>query len=95
LGTGTAIGSGNANTNAIIVVQRAGNYAAQLCADLVLGGYNDWYLPSSDELNKLYFNKNTIGGFSLVRYGSSSQYAGNMAYDQNFSGGAINGDLSS
>ena len=60
---GTALGTGRTNTEAI-VAQRLGNEtigyvyctsgAARICADLVEGGYDDWYLPSKDELNKLY-----------------------------------------
>jgi hypothetical protein len=81
---GTAIGTGNANTNTIIASQGAGSYAAQLCADLVLGGYNDWYLPSMDELNKLYLNKSAIGGFAAVYYWSSSEYSSNYVWIQYF-----------
>jgi hypothetical protein len=61
--TGKAIGTGDANTNTIVAAQGAGSYAAKLCYDLVLGGYGDWYLPSKDELNKLYINRAAIGGF--------------------------------
>ena len=56
IGMGSAgyiIGSGNANTNAIVTSQGSGNYAAKLCYDLVLNGYDDWYLPSKDDLNQL------------------------------------------
>jgi len=71
--TGTALGTGNANTNTIVTSQGAGSYAAKLCADLVLGGYSDWYLPSKDELNKLYLNKVAVGGFASYYYWSSSE----------------------
>ena len=60
--TGTAIGTGQSNTTAIVTAQGAGNYAAKLCDDLVLNSYSDWYLPSMDELNKLFVNKITAFG---------------------------------
>lgn len=72
--TGTALGTGNANTNTIVSLQGAGNYAAKKCYDLVLGGYDDWYLPSKDELMKLYINQTAIGGFGPNWYWSSSEY---------------------
>jgi hypothetical protein len=71
--TATAIGTGNANTNTIVSNQGAGNYAAKLCYDLVLGGYSDWYLPSKDELVLLYLNKVIIGSFAINNYWSSSE----------------------
>ncbi|MFD2199992.1 DUF1566 domain-containing protein [Shivajiella indica] len=61
--TGTALGTGQSNTTAIVNAQGDGIYAASLCNDLVLGGYDDWYLPSLDELNKLYLSKDVIGNF--------------------------------
>ncbi len=80
--TATALGAGNANTNAIVAAQGAGNYAAKLCYDLVLNGYGDWYLPSKDELNLLYVNKTAIGGFANNYYWSSSEGI-NSNYDAN------------
>src|SRR5687768_11986514 len=71
--TGTALGTGQANTTAIVASQGAGSYAAQLCDDLVLNGYSDWYLPSKDELNKLFINRVEIGGFANTHYWSSSE----------------------
>ena len=82
--TGTAIGTGLANTNAIIAAQGAGSYAATLCRNLALGGYNDWYLPSTDELNELYTNKNLITGFAATYYWSSSEVDNYGAYYQYF-----------
>lgn len=72
--TGTALGTGQANTTAIVTIQGAGSYAAQLCDDLVLNGYSDWYLPSIDELNKLYLNQSAIGGFVNSFYWCSSEF---------------------
>ncbi len=79
--TGTALGTGNANTNAIVSAQGAGNYAAKMCYDLVLNGYSDWYLPSKDELHKLFLNKLAIGSyFHSCYYWSSSEYSNSEAW---------------
>ena len=86
--TATAIGTGNANTNTIVTNQGAGSYAAKLCADLVLGGYGDWYLPAKDELNKLYLQKSAVGGFASAYYWSSTEYDTNHAWNQPFDNGA-------
>lgn len=91
--TGTAIGTGQANTNAIITAQGAGSYAAKLCDDLVVGGYSDWFLPSKDELNELYKNKAVVGGIAGARNWSSSETGSNYAWYQDFgSGDQPNGD---
>ncbi len=78
---GGALGTGNANTNAIVASQGAGSYAAKLCYDLVLGGYSDWYLPSKDELYQLCLNKEAIGGFDLGFWYWSSSEAGGIWTD--------------
>jgi uncharacterized protein YjdB len=80
----TAIGTGMANTNTIVTAQGVGTYAAKLCADLVLGGYSDWYLPSKAELNKLYINKSSIGGFASGVYWSSSETSATATWVHNF-----------
>ena len=88
----TAIGTGLSNTNAIIANQGATStsYAAGLARAYTGGGYSDWYLPSKDELNKLYLNREAIGGFANNLYWSSTEYNGNFyfAWGQNFNGGA-------
>ncbi len=86
--TAVAIGLGNDNTNAIVAKQGAGNYAAVLCADLELNGFSDWYLPSKEELNKLYLNKALIGGFAINYYWSSSESSYNEAWMQSFNLGS-------
>lgn len=75
---GTKVGTGYANTDSII---KNGGFqgfppsAADLCYNFINNGYSDWYLPSIEELNKLYLNKGLIGGFSLnQQYWSSSEY---------------------
>lgn len=83
-GTATTFGTGYANTVLIVNSQGAGDYAAKLCYDLVLNGYSDWYLPSRDELYKIYLNKAAIPGYIDDMYWSSSEYDNTMAYDQEF-----------
>ncbi|WP_425639321.1 DUF1566 domain-containing protein [Algoriphagus yeomjeoni] len=86
-GTSIAIGSGAANTNAIVSGCAEAGIAARICDDLVLGGFDDWYLPSKDELNKLYQNRVAIGGFASAFYSSSSEYISSSAWKQYFSNG--------
>ena len=89
IGTSTVIGTGKSNTTKIVQKQGSGNYAAKLCDDLVLNGYSDWYLPSKDELNILYQNRNLIGGFNTSSYyWSSSELNGSYAWCQGFSNGS-------
>ena len=90
--TGTTLGTGQANTIAIVTNQGPGSYAAQLCNDYTnpdtgTGVYSDWYLPSKDELNKLYLNKTAVGGFAGGDYWSSSERLSFIAWGQGFGGG--------
>lgn len=87
-GTSTALGTGAANTTAIVNGCSSSISAAALCNNLTSGGYTDWYLPSREELNKLYINKTSIGAFSNASYWSSSQAGSTTAYSINFSTGA-------
>jgi len=86
---GTAIGTGTQNTIDIVTGCPTLGIAAKLCSDLVLGGFSDWYLPSIIELNKLYLNKDLIGGFTNDYYWSSSEYYNYKypAWFQDFSNG--------
>ncbi len=65
--TGTAIGTGQANTTAIINNQGAGSYAATVCTDLGEG----WFLPSKDELNEMYQNKAAIDAAAIANGGTA------------------------
>lgn len=76
---GTAIGTGAANTAAIITLYGAEANAAKLCSDLVLNGYSDWVLPSRDDLLKLYLNRVAIGGFTADYYWSSTESSAGQA----------------
>jgi hypothetical protein len=83
---GTAIGTGNQNTIDIMAGCATAGIAARLCGDLTQGGYSDWYLPSKDELYKLYLNRTAIGGFTSNFYWSSSETTfSNFAWGYQFS----------
>ena len=93
--TGTAIGTGMANTQAILLTQGVGNNAASICRSLTLGGYTDWFLPSKDELNLMYVNiglgangaNANLGGFGIYVYWSSSENNSQTAWSQLFKTG--------
>ena len=73
ISTGTAIGTGNQNTINILAGCETAGIAARVCDNLDEGGYQDWYLPSRDELYKLYLNKTAIGSITNGNYWTSSQ----------------------
>ena len=89
---GVVIGTGFANTNSNISAQgeTSTSYAAGLARAYKGGGYDDWFLPSKDELNKLYINKVIIGGFVNNNYWSSSEKDFEFAYKLNFTNGDQN-----
>ena len=47
--------------------------AKNACEQLVLGKYDDWRLPTYEELRTMYEHRNEIGGFSQYQYWSSSK----------------------
>ena len=76
--TELAIGSGWENTERIVNTLGDGNYAAKLCYDLVVEHngviYDDWFLPSADELKEMRYQRNTPGfEFSRGYYWSSTE----------------------
>ena len=100
--TDTAVGTGSANTDTIIAAQgTADTHAAGLARAYLGGGYSDWFLPSKDELNKMYENMATInstaganGGsnFSSTHYWSSTENLPSTAWLQTFeNGGQVDG----
>lgn len=76
ISTNTKIGSGKANTDAIVAhygTTPLFPYAALRCHTLKRGGYNDWYLPSIDELLLLKRNLYDIDqGWARGNFWSSS-----------------------
>ena len=90
------IGTGNQNTIDIEVGCITPQTAADICANLSLSGYNDWFLPSKDELNEMYLNigqgnalgLGNIGGFANYFYWSSTELDNYIAWVQYFFNGS-------
>jgi len=84
-GTGTAIGTGQANTT--VIANGCSDSPAKYCYELVQNGYDDWFLPSKEELNQIYIQKNVLGVFANNYYWSSSEIDDSAAWCQNFADG--------
>jgi hypothetical protein len=100
-GTELGVGSGKTNTEKIVAkygdaepYENRFEYAAKICSDLVFGGYDDWFLPSKDELNLIYLNlsKEGLGGFTSFDYWSSSEANADIAWEQDFNYGDQSND---
>jgi hypothetical protein len=79
-GTGTDIGTGRKNT--ALMLASGDVPAAQACKGYENNGKTDWFIPSIDELDKLYENREYVDGLSTAtgsRYFSSSQPISNLA----------------
>ena len=103
VGTATAIGSGRYNTENLkkhmdmdgkaysgSSGEGVKEYAARKCLDYEYRGYDDWYLPSKDELNLMYENlhRNGLGSFAdYSYYWSSSEDNAFNAWTQYFDDG--------
>ncbi|MDB9837370.1 hypothetical protein OAC34_00795, partial [Schleiferiaceae bacterium] len=88
-GTSQGLWSGKQNTDRILSVCSESNTAAAMCASYVYQGYDDWYLPSWDELIVMRQNlhNNGIGNFSWWLW-SSSEVDANTANSHDMSCGA-------
>ncbi len=66
------------------------NPASDFCYNLTKNGYIDWYLPAQSELQSLYSQRTTVGGFISSQYWTSTEYSDttySYAYYVHFSTG--------
>jgi uncharacterized repeat protein (TIGR02543 family) len=85
----TAIGSGYANTLAMIAQANSSGKAGAVSQNY-RGPNNktDWYLPSQDELTALYSETSVVGGFAPANeFWSSTEVDASQAWYRFFSGG--------
>jgi hypothetical protein len=68
---GANIGDGFQNTNDILAGCPEDGSAARLCANFVAGSYDDWYLPSKEELRWLNRNRTLINETAVANNGTS------------------------
>ena len=76
-GTSEDLGDGQSNTQHILSACSEEETAARLCNTYSFNGYDDWYLPSYEELELMYTNlqQNNYGKFFGNENFSSTAYA--------------------
>ena len=84
----SAVGAGASNTSTADTTCTGG--AIQAASDYAGGSKSDWFLPSVGEAMLMYTNLRQagVGGFAPFNYWSSSEVAADVAWVQNFKGGA-------
>ena len=80
-----SVWDGLSNSNAVMAQAGHSSSAALLCYNSTNGGQSDWYLPSIQELNKIWANYVDVGRtlsqisgatqFAAERYWSSTEYS--------------------
>ena len=83
----TQVNAGPQNTGNTVAGCADAGHAAKLANNYWLNGYNDWYLPSKDELNLMYQQREQLGSFADEVYWSSSQLSRFLAWSQYFADG--------
>jgi len=93
--TQATIGSGKRNTELAVEAfkQATGEWdtAPQKVAELEFNEFNDWFIPSRDELDQMYGNlkRKNLGDFKNGWYWSSTVDGGPYIYTQNFENGLM------
>ena len=91
-GTLLTIGSGKSNTDIIIaklnLIGETGK-AAQICRNLNINGFQDWFLPSKEELYMMFsfLAADALGCFECDWYSSSSQKDNELFHEFDFGEG--------
>lgn len=92
---GSGIGSGSANT--ALIAEQSGEFAAKIAATLVINGFDDWFLPSLDEIGEMYENlfRRQLGDLARAGYWTSTERTPDRAMVRNFdTAGQISGQKS-
>ena len=87
---GLILGTGAQNTIDIENGCTTSGTAADICSNLVLDGFSDWFLPSIGELEIMYLNIGTgsnIGNFVSTKYWSSTEKDDTYAWSWEFCSG--------
>ena len=96
-----SIGSGQANTNAMIASGNCSSGAANVARAYTGGSRTDWFLPSIEELQAMYTQRVAIGGFvqmteppsrTFTTYWSSSEDSSNSFHARSWSFAANGND---
>ena len=58
--------------------------ALEICTNSKINGFNDWSLPSMEELRMIYKNRNEIGGFNNYWYWSKTENDSKNSFGINF-----------
>ena len=99
---GLELGDGAQNTLDIVNACGTSGIAADLCDKFISNDYDDWFLPSRDELDSLYQYRDLVeetcldngGGYLHAgEYWSSSHYLNNTVWIQSFGAGNQSSEL--
>ena len=88
---GSGIGQGRANTLAIVKECALPGSGPQVAEGLSIGGKDDWFLPSIEELRLLYTFRGFVPGLSVGGYWSSTESDADRALVGGFDDGIIGG----